>query len=120
MGLMDKKIEYYIIKIINETGLTREAIEQLVKDKRSELKGLISEYGAYYLIMRELGITDSIIPEENIMPITDKEVIEEEVKEIQEENEDLYKIMQTDLYKALFQIFKRVTIKVEIQNIDKR
>ncbi len=52
------------------------------------------------------------------MITNDKLAIDEEVKGFQEENKEIYEIMQSDLYKTLFQVLKRVTIKVEIVNID--
>lgn len=126
---MNKKTEEsFIIKFIEETGHTRNSIEQLIKDKQNELKGLISREGAYLIVMREFGITDSIISvgetmseitKEKIEITEEQKAIEEEVNEIQQDNKELYKIMKTDLYKALFQVLKRVTLKVEIVNLDK-
>jgi len=49
-------IEAYINKIIEETGLTRKEIENLVEEKKIELKGLISEEGALFIIAKELGV----------------------------------------------------------------
>ncbi|MFX1418625.1 MAG: DUF2240 family protein [Promethearchaeota archaeon] len=50
------KIEAYINKIIEDTGLTRKEIQTLVEDKKSELKGLISDEGALFIIAKELGV----------------------------------------------------------------
>lgn len=50
------KTEIYINKIIEETGLTRKEIQNLVEDKKSELKGLISDEGALFIIAKELGV----------------------------------------------------------------
>jgi len=50
------KTEAYINKIIEDTGLTRKKIQNMVKDKKVELKGLISEEGALFIIARELGV----------------------------------------------------------------
>ncbi|MFX1574633.1 MAG: DUF2240 family protein [Promethearchaeota archaeon] len=50
------KTEVYINKIIEDTGLTRKEIQGMVKDKKVELKGLISEEGALFIIARELGV----------------------------------------------------------------
>ncbi|MFX1312519.1 MAG: DUF2240 family protein [Promethearchaeota archaeon] len=50
------KTESYINKIIEDTGLTRKEIQGMVKDKKLELKGLISEEGALFIIARELGV----------------------------------------------------------------
>ncbi|TFG14564.1 MAG: DUF2240 family protein [Promethearchaeota archaeon] len=48
--------EAYITKIIEETGLTRNEIKNMVEDKKNELKGLISEEGALFIIAKELGV----------------------------------------------------------------
>ncbi|MFX0188794.1 MAG: DUF2240 family protein [Candidatus Hodarchaeota archaeon] len=48
--------EAYINKIIEETGLTRKEIEDLVKEKKIDLKGLISDEGALFIIAKELGV----------------------------------------------------------------
>ncbi|MFX0083900.1 MAG: DUF2240 family protein [Candidatus Hodarchaeota archaeon] len=56
------KAEAYISKIIESTGLTRKEIQDMVEDKKKELKGLISEEGALFVIARELGVD---VKEEN-------------------------------------------------------
>ncbi|MFW9898159.1 MAG: DUF2240 family protein [Candidatus Thorarchaeota archaeon] len=48
--------EAYINKIIEETGLTRKEIENLVEEKKIELRGLISDEGALFIIAKELGV----------------------------------------------------------------
>ncbi|MFX0104938.1 MAG: DUF2240 family protein [Candidatus Hodarchaeota archaeon] len=50
------KTEIYVNKIIEDTGLTRKEIQNLVQDKKSELKGLISDEGALFIIAKELGV----------------------------------------------------------------
>ena len=50
------KIEAYISKIIEDTGLTRNEIKTMVEEKKNELKGLISEEGALFIIAKELGV----------------------------------------------------------------
>ncbi|MBY8981703.1 MAG: DUF2240 family protein [Candidatus Lokiarchaeota archaeon] len=50
------KIDDYIRKIIEETGLHKDEIENLVKGKKEELKGLISDEGALFIIAKELGV----------------------------------------------------------------
>jgi replication factor A1 len=50
------KAEVYINKIIEDTGLTRKEIQNLVEDKKNELKGLISDEGALFIIAKELGV----------------------------------------------------------------
>ncbi len=55
--------------------------------------------------------------------ITEKEIQKQEIKELTEEiqsdNKEIYDIMKTDLYKTLFQVLSRVTLKIEITNLDK-
>jgi replication factor A1 len=50
------KTEEYVNKIIEDTGLTRKEIQNLVEDKKNELKGLISDEGALFIIAKELGV----------------------------------------------------------------
>ncbi len=50
------KPEIYIKKIIDSTGLTKSKIEELVEKKKDELKGLISNEGALFIIARDLGV----------------------------------------------------------------
>ena len=56
------KTEAYINKIIEETGLTKKEIQRLVEEKKEELKGLISDEGALFIIAKELGVD---VKEEN-------------------------------------------------------
>jgi len=60
--MSEMKSEAYINKIIESTGLTRKEIQNMVEDKKKELKGLISEEGALFVIARELGVD---VKEEN-------------------------------------------------------
>ncbi len=50
------KTEAYITKIIEETGLSKKEIQTLVEEKKEELKGLISDEGALFVIAKELGV----------------------------------------------------------------
>ena len=50
------KPEIYIKKIIDSTGLTKSKIEELVEKKKDELKGLVSNEGALFIIARDLGV----------------------------------------------------------------
>ena len=50
------KTESYISKIIEETGLSKKDIQDMVEEKKKELKGLISEEGALFIIAKELGV----------------------------------------------------------------
>ncbi len=54
--MIEMKTEVYINKIIEDTGLTRKQIQNLVEDKKNELKGLISDEGALFIIAKELGV----------------------------------------------------------------
>jgi len=46
----------YIQKILANTKLDKTKISKLVEKKRAELKGLISEDGALYIVAKELGV----------------------------------------------------------------
>ena len=48
--------EAYINKIMDETGLTPKEIQELVNEKKGELKGLISDEGALLIIAKELMV----------------------------------------------------------------
>ena len=48
--------EAYINKIMDETGLTPKEIQDLVNEKKAELKGLISDEGALLIIAKELMV----------------------------------------------------------------
>jgi len=50
------KTDAYINKIIEDTGLTKKEIQNLVEEKKAELKGLISDEGALFVIAKELGV----------------------------------------------------------------
>jgi replication factor A1 len=50
------KTEEYINKIIEETGLSKKDIEDLVKKQKEELRGLISDEGALFVIAKGLGV----------------------------------------------------------------
>ena len=64
-------VEAYINKIIEETGLTRNEIKNRVEEKKNELKGLISEEGALFIIAKELGVD---VKEENKELLKDIEI----------------------------------------------
>ncbi len=65
------KTDAYITKIIQDTGLTRSEIHNKVEEKKSELKGLISDEGALFLIAKEFGVD---VSNENIDLIKDIEI----------------------------------------------
>jgi len=50
------KSEAYLNKIIEDTGLSKKEIQSLVEEKKEELKGLISDEGALFVIAKELGV----------------------------------------------------------------
>ena len=52
----EMKTEAYIKKIVEETGLSKSEIQTLVEEKKEELKGLISDEGALFVIAKELGV----------------------------------------------------------------
>ncbi|MFX0181409.1 MAG: DUF2240 family protein, partial [Candidatus Hodarchaeota archaeon] len=65
------KTDAYITKIIQNTGLTRSEIHNKVEEKKSELKGLISDEGALFLIAKEFGVD---VSNENTDLIRDIEI----------------------------------------------
>ncbi len=65
------KIESYITKIIEETGLSKKEIQERVEEKKIELKGLISDEGALFIIAKELGVD---VKEENKELLKDIEI----------------------------------------------
>jgi len=65
------KSEAYINKILEETGLSRKEIQDLVEEKKVELKGLISDEGALFIIAKELGVD---VQEENKEYLKDLEI----------------------------------------------
>ncbi|TFF90737.1 MAG: DUF2240 family protein [Promethearchaeota archaeon] len=65
------KTENYIKKIVKATGLSRKEIQDLVENKKKELKGLISEEGALFVIAKELGVD---VKEENKELLKDIEI----------------------------------------------
>jgi len=56
------KFEKYYNQIIEETGLSIEDIQKAVSEKKEELKGLISDEGALFIVGRDLGIDLKIAP----------------------------------------------------------
>ena len=54
--ISENKVLTYHEIIHNQTGYTFKEIEKLVEDKREELKGLISEEGALFVITKDLGV----------------------------------------------------------------
>ena len=65
------KTDAYITKIIQDTGLTRSEIHNKVEEKKNELKGLISDEGALFLIAKEFGVD---VSNENTDLIKDIEI----------------------------------------------
>ncbi len=62
------KTQAYIDKIVENTGLSKKEIQDMVEEKKTELKGLISDEGALFIIAKELGVD---VKEEN------REILEE-------------------------------------------
>ena len=59
---MKEKADRYHDRIIEETGLTITEINNMIKEKETEFKGLISEEGALFVIASELGVNiDNIV-----------------------------------------------------------
>lgn len=53
---MNSKADRYHDRIIEETGLTITELYDMTKEKQTELKGLISEEGALFILASELGV----------------------------------------------------------------
>ena len=62
------KLEKFYNKIIEETGLAKEDIQKAVQEKKEELKGLISDEGALFIIGKEFGVDLKIPPPKNKEP----------------------------------------------------
>ncbi|KKM76171.1 hypothetical protein LCGC14_1382800 [marine sediment metagenome] len=69
--------------------------------------------------MNEIEDIEEIEEEEITEEEQQKQEIKELVGDIQAENKELYDILKTTLYKTLFQVFSRVTLKIEIVNYPK-
>ena len=54
--MIEKKADSILKEIIAQTGLKREEVEEMVKSKIDELKGLISTEGALFIISKELKV----------------------------------------------------------------
>ncbi|MFO8019488.1 MAG: DUF2240 family protein [Promethearchaeia archaeon] len=71
------KADSYIKKIIEATGLSKREIQNKVKEKKDELKGLISEEGALFIIAKEYGVD---VKEENRDLLKDIDINTEDIK----------------------------------------
>lgn len=71
------KADSYIKKIIEATGLSKKEIQIKVKEKKDELKGLISEEGALFIIAKEFGVD---VEEENKDLLNDIDINIEDIK----------------------------------------
>ena len=91
------KAEAYINKIIEGTGLTRKEIQEMVDDKKKELKGLISEEGALFVIARELGVD---VKEEN------KDILQDIDLNIVDITENMKNINITGRIKEIYNVNK--------------
>lgn len=83
-------VEAYTKKIIEETGLTKNEIQKLIDEKKDELKGLISDEGALFIIAKELGL---------------------DIKPIVKEETSIYLVEVTKKMKNLILVGKIVTFR---------
>ncbi len=67
----------YVNKIVEKTGLNKKDIEDLVEKKKEELKGLISEEGALFIIAKDLGVD---VREENKELLSDIDINISDIK----------------------------------------
>ncbi|MBY8991640.1 MAG: DUF2240 family protein [Candidatus Lokiarchaeota archaeon] len=95
--MSEMKAEAYINKIIEGTGLTRKEIQEMVDDKKKELKGLISEEGALFVIARELGVD---VKEEN------KDILQDIDLNIVDITENMKNINITGRIKEIYNVNK--------------
>jgi replication factor A1 len=95
--MSEMKAEAYINKIIEGTGLTRKEIQGMVEDKKKELKGLISEEGALFVIARELGVD---VKEEN------KDLLQDIDLNIADITENMKNINLTGRIKEIYNVNK--------------
>ncbi|MBD3215046.1 MAG: DUF2240 family protein [Candidatus Lokiarchaeota archaeon] len=91
------KTDIYIKKIIEETGLTKKKIEDLVNEKKQELKGLISDEGALFIIAKELGVD---VKNQN------NELIQEIEINVSDITSDMRNITLVGRIKEIYRIFK--------------
>jgi hypothetical protein len=64
-------------KITKETGLTPKEIQDRVEEKKSELKGLITEEGALFIIANDLCVDIPNNPYKSKKRIIQPEIVEE-------------------------------------------
>ncbi|MFX1280352.1 MAG: DUF2240 family protein [Promethearchaeota archaeon] len=95
--MREMKAEAYINKIIEGTGLTRKEIQNMVEEKKKELKGLISEEGALFVIARELGVD---VKEEN------KDLLKDIDLNISDITENMKNISITGRIKEIYNVNK--------------
>lgn len=69
---MEYDLEAIVKDIIEKTGLSRKEIEERVKQKREDMKGLINEQSATIIVAKELGI--SVTPQRQALPQTDVDI----------------------------------------------
>ena len=95
--MREMKTEAYVNKIIEGTGLTRKEIQDMVEEKKKELKGLISEEGALFVIARELGVD---VKEEN------KDLLKDIDLNISDITENMKNISITGRIKEIYNVNK--------------
>ena len=77
-----RKKENYIKKIIYQTDLKREEILKAVEEKKEELKGLISDEGALFIIAKELGVDVKYSSENLDISAVNISLLKEDMKNI--------------------------------------
>lgn len=55
-GEIAVKADFYIRKIIENTGLSKKEIRQKVEEIKKQLKGLVSDEGALFIILKESDV----------------------------------------------------------------
>lgn len=90
------KADSYIKKIIEATGLSKKEIQEKVKEKKEELKGLISEEGALFIIAKEYGVD---VKEENRDLLSDIDINVEDIKP------DMKNITLVGRIKNIYQVY---------------
>jgi len=109
------KAEVYIKKIIEDTGLSTKEIQDLIKIKKEEIKGLISDEGALFVIAKELGVE---VSGENREPLNENHSMNEFVinKFLSLRLED----GETNIYinNKLFRKCKFLLLNIPIEKVD--
>ncbi len=109
------KTDVYIKKIVEDTGLSKKEIQNLIEAKKEEIKGLISDEGALFVIAKELGVE---VLGENREPLNEIHIMNEFVinKFLSLRFED----GKTNIYinNKLFRQCKFLLLDIPIENIE--